>query len=276
MMTSKNLIFGTVFGLIFIFGGTFVFFENDKQVQNNSEYNSQTNNTGTNTLPVTRSGTQVPELSQSEDSLSETKNTLSQSGFVFHTPNTEWKARTITLSDGQVVTYRFGEGNPEEVMPKIEDLQGWKLNSYMDSVMVRPKTERILLEFLSNPTLATVINKCASFIQPRNNISTGLELSLPDVLFTTDFSMEGMITVNPNTGQKELNINKFNLFGIIFEQIGMPISEAVESPWKIQLPCLDKNEIEAYKKLIYQLGAINLSWMNNSTENQEEIQKFLQ
>ena len=38
---------------------------------------------------------------------------------VFTTPNTEWKTRTITLKDGRVVTYRFGDGDPEGSDPLI-------------------------------------------------------------------------------------------------------------------------------------------------------------
>jgi hypothetical protein len=185
----------------------------------------------------------------------------------FKKPNTEWKTRTLSG-----ITYEFGKGNPKEVHPKFENFQGWDSNGYYQDETVRPKVETLLVEFLSNPILVTVINKCGSLATP-GNTSSPLAMRLPGVLFMTDFSIEGMFTINPSTGRKQLDQEKFNLFGIVFSQIrdqeeGYTKKRLVN---KLANECLSENEIVNYDQLVDQYNAINNSWMNSSPENRKEI-----
>ena len=92
-------------------------------------------------------------------------NQYQKTNLVFHQPNTEWKTRTITLDDGRRITYEFGKGNPREVMPKLSDYTLPEQDYFHDAI-VRPKTEKLLKEFLSNPILVTVMNKCGHLIVP--------------------------------------------------------------------------------------------------------------
>jgi hypothetical protein len=186
---------------------------------------------------------------------------------VFQKPNTEWRTRTLSG-----ITYVFGEGNPKEVHPKFENFQGWDSNGYYQDETVRPKVETLLVQFLSNPMLISVINKCGPLTKP-GNTSSSLAMGLPWVLFTTDFSMEGLITINPNTGRKELDIEKWGLFGIVFSEIrdqeyGYTQKRLVN---KLATECLLVSEIVTYDQLVDQYGAINNSWMNSSPENRKEV-----
>jgi hypothetical protein len=90
------------------------------------------------------------EISQYQNTNSNIQSGASSTGIVkpiFHQPNTEWKTRTITLDDGRTLTYEFGKGNPREVMPKITDYTLPEQDYFHDAI-VRPKTEKLLKEFL--------------------------------------------------------------------------------------------------------------------------------
>jgi len=233
MTLSKNLIFGAVFGLILIFGGTFVLLENDKQTQNNSGYISHTNNTGANISSVVSSEAQASGSSESGESLSGIKKTQTQSGFVFHAPNTEWKARTITLSDGRVVTYRFGEGNPEEValtLSGIEDLGKEQCNhfetekgkAFYDAGLcdpntglryVSPEVEKHIQVALSDPSWYNLATECEKAIrvkdEDRINEKTDPSIMYYDKMFTPGFlDIENFITIDPMTGMKKLDMGR--------------------------------------------------------------------
>jgi hypothetical protein len=274
-MTSKNLIFGSIFGLILIFGGTFVLLENNKPTQNNPEYPIQTNNTGTNLLPVLSSEIQNAESSQPGDTTTQVQSNLnqSQSGLVFHAPNTEWKARTITLNDGRVVTYRFGEGNPEEVMPKLSDYTIPE-QDYLHDTIVRPKTEKLLKEFLSNPMLAILINKCGPFTKADTSSVIYSMHSLPDSLYTADFSLENMLKVDLENQRKELNFPMIQFIQEVFGQIRNGIYKN-QSSIPIANTCLSPNELPGLEQLWQQFISIQNSAANDSLENLEESQTFL-
>jgi hypothetical protein len=227
MTSSKNIIFGTVFGLLFIFGGTFVLLENNEQTQNNSEYLTQTNNTGTNTLPVLSSEPQNSESSQSGDTTTGSNLTESQSGLIFHAPNTEWKARTITLSDGRVVTYRFGEGNPEEVAISFEELSenctmNDKIQFYFDRsdcsmslagtpipTYVSTDVEAHLLKALSSPDWEQLLKECTSSFQYADTTFYRDQEKNSHTLFSKGFlDLESFIRVNLDSGRKVLDHQK--------------------------------------------------------------------
>jgi hypothetical protein len=191
---------------------------------------------------------------------------------VFKKPNIEWKTRTLSG-----ITYVFGEGDPKSVHEKFETFQGWDQNGYIDSNTVRPKVEILLVQFLANPMLITVINKCGSLTMP-GNTSSPLAMGLPGVLFTTDFSMEGIITINPGTGRKELNLEKWGLFELIFNQIRDYEYPNVTKKRVNFLAdqCLSGNEIAGFDSLVEQYNTIQHSWYNGSSENRKEVCQFLE
>jgi hypothetical protein len=175
---------------------------------------------------------------------------------IFHQPILEWGTRTLSG-----ITYIFGEGNPKEIQIKLQDEYN---QQYADGFTVRPETEKGLLEFLSNPMLATVVNKCGGFIRPRDGMDIGLEQHLPQALFTTDFSLESMISIDLSTGTKILDSDKFDLFGLMFKQISFPANENADTKWEEHLSCLSSGEIEEYRTLVYQYGHVYQSWSNSS------------
>jgi hypothetical protein len=190
----------------------------------------------------------------------------------FKKPSTEWKTRTLSG-----ITYVFGEGNPAGVATKLENLDGYMRHSgYVDGVTVRPKVETLLAQFLANPMLIIVINKCGPLSIPGNS-SAILTKGLPGILFTTDFSMEGMITINPSTGQKELDMEKWGLLGWVFGQIREYGYRDIHTRVNLLAnQCLNSNEIVSMDQLYDQYLAVNNSWHNGSSENRKEVCKFLE
>jgi hypothetical protein len=225
MTSSKHIIFGSVVGLIFIFGGTFVFLDDGTQIQNNSEYQNHTNRTGTNSLPVTSSEITIPPTGLSAIDTGATNS--AQTGFVFHAPNTEWKARTITLNDGRVVTYRFGEGNPEEVETSSEALnqlcvlneniqnlfdQGdcaMSLAGNPTSAHVSKEVEAYLFKALSDPNWGKLANECKASFDYADRTFHRDQLAKSDILFSEGYlNLDSFISVNKVSGRKVLNHQK--------------------------------------------------------------------
>mgnify|MGYP000620838849 CR=1 FL=1 len=203
----------------------------------------------------------------------------SASGMVFQKPNTEWVSRYVTLNDGRTFHYVFGEGDPKEVMIKLEDLDGYMRQSgYIDDKTVRPRTEKLLAEFLLNPMLPIALNKCGFLMSPNAGTSDSdtWELGLPDTLFNTDFSMEGMLTIDPITGRKVIDDNKFNFLGNAVGKIHdhWPINFHNQAD-PLQNQCLEGEEITRMDELFRQYHAVQESWYNGSPENRKEICKFL-
>lgn len=198
---------------------------------------------------------------------------------VFRKPNTEWASRYVTLNDRRTFHYVFGEGDPKEVMVKLEDLDGYMRQSgYIDDKTVRPRTEKLLKEFLSNPMLPIVLNKCGPLMNPDVSMEDGdvLEMGLPGTLFNTDFSMEEILTVDPITGRKVINANKFNFLGNALGKIHASWYANFHTPADpLQNRCLEGEEISRMDQLVNQYGAVQESWYNGSPENRKEICKFL-
>jgi hypothetical protein len=189
----------------------------------------------------------------------------------FKKPNTEWKTRTLSG-----ITYVFGEGNPASVLEKLETFQGWDQNGYIDSNTVRPKVEILLAQFLENPTLIIVINKCGWLTTP-GNTSSSLAMGLPGVIFTTDFSMESLITINPSTGRKELDMEKWGLLEWVFGQIREYGYRDIHTRVNLLASqCLNSDEIVSMDNLYNQYLAIQNSWYNGSSENRKEVCEFLE
>jgi hypothetical protein len=231
MISSKNIIFGSVVGLIFIFGGTFVFLDDGTQIQNNSEYQNHTNRTGTNSLPVTSSEITIPPTGLSAIETGPINSV--QTGFVFHAPNTEWKARTITLNDGRVVTYRFGEGNPEEValsLAEIEEVskeqcehfETEKGKAFYDAGLCDPNTglryvspavEKHIQAALSDSGWYNLATECEKALRVKDgdrlNEKTDSSIMYYDKIFASGFlDIDNFITIDPNTGWKKLDTGR--------------------------------------------------------------------
>ena len=271
-LTQKHIIGISVVAVLAILG---YFAVQDTTPSQSDGVNISTGASSINTSTTTQTGSNTnwgPSPFVSGSSGSSYSGSTNSGVMVFQMPNTEWKTRTLSG-----ITYVFGEGDPKEVQPKFENFQGWDTNGYIDSTTVRPKVEILLAQFLSNPMLVNVINKCGPLTTP-GSTSSPLAMGLPWVLFTTDFSMERMITINPSTGQKELDIEKWGLFGIVFSEIRDYEYPSITKKRVNFLAdqCLSGNEIADFDSLVEQYNTIQHSWYNGSSENRKEVCQFLE
>ncbi len=160
----------------------------------------------------------------------------------FKKPNTEWKSRTVTLSDGRTLYYEFGKGNPSEIALNFEQIQEMSkkcvlkntnemlttatmslMNGFCnpENEMLRHVTSEIekhILLALSDPNwskLATECEKNFRAVEKRYYISDA-KINIAqnaswqnlyfDLVFSSGFlDMDNFISIEPNTGWKSLN-----------------------------------------------------------------------
>lgn len=273
---QKHIIVFSGFAIFILFGyfafQNFTPFQSD-EVRNSLSQSRRETNTGKSLETVSHSGNQWGgNPFESGTSVPEEKVVNKP---VFKKPNTEWKARTLSG-----ITYVFGEGNPKEVAPKLSDYK-YPNQDYFHDAIVRPKTEKRLKEFLENPVLITVMNKCGSLLQAESDPNfSNLLRNLPISLYTIDLSMENTLLIDPITGRKVINGVLLNDISRIFSQIQSGKYQHQLSMSSIPGPplmndCLLKDEILAFEELMRQLSAIDSSYFNESEENKQEVFNFI-
>jgi hypothetical protein len=150
----------------------------------------------------------------------------------FKKPNTEWKSRSVTLSDGRTLYYEFGKGNPSGVsLDKTQIAAMTKTcennvglaekgicNVELGFMYITPEVEKHLLLALSDPNwskLATVCEK--NFLTRETHLTQEVKIQMItgdtnflyfDRVFAPGFlDLDRFISVEPTTGFKVLNNN---------------------------------------------------------------------
>jgi hypothetical protein len=148
---------------------------------------------------------------------------------VFKKPNTEWKARTITLKDGRTLTYEFGKGNPIGADPLSEK----EMDSYKNCVFepdkpilscgpnssavtgyVTPDVEAELLNLVSNPHWENLIKNCRTDFE-RADITRLLpsDMTYAQVIGSGELDLGKWISINPETGRKSIEQHLWDMQG---------------------------------------------------------------
>lgn len=216
-----------------------------------SVISSQEKNTGmVSGSSVSGSSVLVPEVSGStiSGSGSQTGSIVSHSSLLvkFQKPNTEWKERDVTLSDGRTLHYVFGEGNPKEValdkegikqyMSTIDPETGNTPYGYMTS-----NSEMAMEYFLDDPKLEDFIEKCSYEIDWNN---TRREVLHDWEKYPNDLRMEKFLSVNEKTGLKEWDWNAISRIDDAFNTLDSPISTAWQS-------CMNESEYQTILKPLH-------------------------
>jgi hypothetical protein len=198
--------------------------------------------------------------------------------------NTNWMGRTIEIH-GKPVHYQFGSGNPVETDKTIVELielnkrcrtnpacigelgnqesvgdisnddGTWK--GFDPIPRVTPELERLLYEFLSNPILRQSSESCGNkfftYDQAYSVFGPTIgETQAQDWWNPYSIDINTYITINTNTGRKELNMMPMYT---LRHQLNIP-SELVGGTWWSNIPlrdCLQKN-----KQLTFLLSHVNL------------------
>jgi hypothetical protein len=195
--------------------------------------------------------------------------------------NTNWMGRTVEIH-GKPVHYQFGSGNPVETDKSVQEIaeiykkcmgncdgltgphefvSSITLSDGSDGLSnpsrVTPELERLLYEFLSNPILRQSSESCGDKFFTYDQAysvfgSTIGETQSQDWWDPYRIDINTYITINPNTGRKELNMMPMYT---LRQQLNIP-SELVGGTWWSNIPlrdCLQKN-----KQLTYLLNHVNL------------------
>jgi hypothetical protein len=155
----------------------------------------------------------------------------------FKKPNTEWKSRSVTLSDGRTLYYEFGKGNPVGADPLSEkEKNAYKNCSFEDQLdqfscgkigkevfgYVTPDVEKSVLDLISNTNWEKVLINCEMDFRKYESSgqwgTTG-ERTYDAILFGTGLNIENMFSINPSSGRKELSISDIRqLFTNVYRQ----------------------------------------------------------
>ena len=138
-------------------------------------------------------------------------------------PNPNWKEKNLVFN-GKKLHYKFGEGNPDETALQPEDYLAKGENDGIP--YVTPETEKSLYDFLNDPDLPTVLDKCENYNR-QNMVKLNPQLpidQIPILLTPSDFDIENIMTITPNTGRKEINEDIANRMNEFLNILSNPIA----------------------------------------------------
>ena len=155
---------------------------------------------------------------------------------VFQKPNTEWKTRTLSG-----ITYVFGEGNPVGATPLSEERkEAYKkciYNTIVNDMDCPPVVsyeggymtsdiEKSLIELISHPNWSPVLISCEQQFRKYEYPEWGM--SYNQVIYGGALNLENMITIDNETGRKQLKFGTFPLirswFSIVLRERNNDIS----------------------------------------------------
>ena len=157
------------------------------------------------------------------------------------TVNTNWTPKTI-ITNGKEAKYIFGLGNPTEVALRPSEYIGNATTAGKD--YVTPKVEKLLLSFLSNPSLLNVIKSC--------------RLDAEDSQYTVDVSgldINKILIIDPTTGRKSINSTAFDDLISAAETIQgqMDGKYSIYGPKNIYATCVKPADAENFSRLLSDL-----------------------
>lgn len=157
----------------------------------------------------------------------------------FKKPNTEWKSRSVTLSDGRTLYYELGKGNPSGADPLSEKEKEAYKQCYYNTIVnaldcppiasygggyITSDIEKSLISLLSNPLWKKVLLNCEQQFRQYEYPDWGM--SYDQIMYQNAMNMENMITVNLDNGRKEI---KFGTFPLIRSWFGNALIERKET-----------------------------------------------
>lgn len=177
----------------------------------------------------------------------------------FNMPNLSWTEKKIDFR-GNTIKYKFGDGNPAEVSLKPENYNG-SHGIYED--YVSPDTEKNLYEFLSNPSLKTVIDKCGTILG-RDAVDPSIPLiqNLPAILDNQEISMEKMLRINEKTGRKYIDIERITALNSVFNKLDSTLAPSEHE--KIKHKCLNSHDLPDFENLYQQFSKFTKSYINTT------------
>lgn len=171
-------------------------------------------------------------------------------------PNLIWKDKTLNIN-GKELDYKFGQGNPEEVALKPED---YLAKGEKDGLpYVTKEAEKNLKDFLSDEDLPAILDKCENYNR-QNMIKLNPNIpinQLPILLNPSDFDIENIMTVNTETGRKEINADIANRINEFLNTLSNPL-EGTEFGDK----CAGTAYSQSIEKIIKKFSILNKSYLN--------------
>lgn len=138
-----------------------------------------------------------------------------------------WRTRTLSFQ-GKIVRYEFAKGNPPEVALTGEALDEYRRES--NRGYMTPEAEIAMSEFLSSEGFNILTTQCRKRIEWYNSPDN------PQYHFPLDLTMESMMYIDPNTGRKEFNAEKYQGISTFWHTIDNPLEDNDRQMWH---ECMD-------------------------------------
>lgn len=134
-----------------------------------------------------------------------------------------WSARTLIWSD-QTITYEFGKGNPPEVALTGAELEAYRHGSNRGYMI--PEAEMAMQSFLSSKGFQILATACRSRIEWYNSPD------YPQYHFSLGLTMESMMYIDPSTGRKEFDPEKYQGISTFWYIIDNPLEDDDKQMWR--------------------------------------------
>jgi len=171
-------------------------------------------------------------------------------------PQLNWKDKKLKIN-GKEIDYRFGEGNPEEVALNPED---YRAKGDHDGIpYVTPETEKNLNDFLSDSDLPDILDKCENYnrnemARLNPNIPAN---QLPILLSSSDFDIENLMKIDPNTGRKEIDLSIINRINDFMNTLSNPMSGD-----EFAVKCAGTSYLQSIERIKQKFTTLNKSYTN--------------
>lgn len=176
--------------------------------------------------------------------------------------DTSWKTRSLQMNDGTMVTYVFGEGNPELVALSQKEIDNLPLLARQkDIYYITPEKEKKLKNLLENDDFYSIVNACF------NEMNSDYVSAGSSYLFPRNLNMENILYIDATTGRKRFNQDIIMALLENFTNLKSPVSDK----WK---NCINQSESYKIDAIHNELSVINDKIRELPMESSEQINRI--
>lgn len=226
MQYKYLLIVSVVFGLM-IGGVSFLSLSDQDQPTHApvAQLSSKPEPSGTGQINQNNNG-KLPPLLSHADGLSAERLDSSML-YPATTTKASWATRTLPFGS-KMVTYELGKGNPLEVALTGAELEEYRHQS--NRGYMTPEAEVAMSEFLSSEGFDILTTQCRKRIEWYNSPEN------PQYHFPLDLTMESMMYIDPKTGRKEFDAEKYQGISTFWYTLDNPLEDNDKRMWH---ECMD-------------------------------------
>lgn len=250
-MQYKYLVITSVVLGVMVGGFSFLFLhDQDKSTHTSvTQSLSKADAPGTGQINQNANNEHPPLSSSSVDVLSVRKMGSSVLSLATST-KASWATRTLPFQ-GKMVTYELGKGNPSEVALTGAELEEYRHQSNRGYMI--PEAELAMSEFLSSEGFDILTTQCRKRIEWYNSPEN------PQYQFPLNLTMESMMYIDPKTGRKEFDTEKYQGISTFWYTLDNPLEDNDKQMWH---ECMDPENHRIVKEAMSRFFDAGRSYNN--------------